>query len=200
MNGLFTHKSVKDSVCELHSLFETAENVIKTIERLQNEGIVVPSLNELRYTSYHLLRALKNESSESGGDDSFTEQMSRAKKHCKRAIYDAIEIGLIDRLEAIELFKTDYRMVDVTSVISDYIEMMGRAREAKNLVDTTPKEDRELYYEVCISYLDILIDITLKLEDARPELNKKIRSKRNGAFIVGVTIIIGLIGIAVKLI
>jgi hypothetical protein len=39
--------------------FEKAENAIKLVERLHEE-LVIPAVNELRYSAYHIKEYLKN--------------------------------------------------------------------------------------------------------------------------------------------
>jgi len=198
-DGLFTDEHYKSSIDELWALYKKAEDAIKTIERLQNEGIVIPSLNELRYAGYHLLRATSSHPPANETEDGFDEQISRARKHCKRAIYDALEVGIIDRLEAIALFQHDYRMVNISEVLSDYVDLKNRAKQAKDFIENTQKDNRDEFYDRCLEYFHELVEIADKLEAAREELNKKITRRRHQFIGWSITVVIGILGLIVSL-
>jgi len=45
---------------ELLSLFEQSERKIKNVERITGEGLVFPSINQLRYSGHYIVKALLN--------------------------------------------------------------------------------------------------------------------------------------------
>ena len=81
----YEKKRTEDSLIEeIQTLYLSAENKIKHLEVVSRE-MCVPSINELRYAGNHLLKALTSYS-----NDAKNEHLSKAKSHCKRAIYDAV--------------------------------------------------------------------------------------------------------------
>lgn len=173
----------------LTRLFQKAEDKLKLVERLHDEGLVVPSVNELRYSGYHLLRALNTTDPEERSG-----HIDRAERHCCRAIYDAVEVSILDRLEAIRRFEDDYRLVEVTRVLPNYVELRGRVRKAEELITTTDEDDRERYYDICEQHYSELERVAATLEDARPELNKQLRNSRRGAMVAAVSLLVALVG------
>ncbi len=74
----------------LLNLFEQAETKIKNVEQITSEGVLIPSINQLRYAGHHIVRSLLS-------DDAKEPQAERVKaiNHVKRAIYDIDESLLI---------------------------------------------------------------------------------------------------------
>ncbi len=154
---------------ETRRQFDEAERRIKLIEREGlSDGIDIPSLNELRYVGFHLLRAFSTNSYEKQ-----KEQLDKAKRHCERASYDAMELGIIQRLEEIRIFQKDYRKITISSVVSDYLEMMEKTQEANAFIAESDPENREAYYSECETHYLTLKKIAEKLMVAREELNKE---------------------------
>jgi hypothetical protein len=102
-------------------LFAKAEQCIKDIEH-NSEGLDIPSINELRYFGWHLLKALTKNN---------LEELNKAKNHAKRAIFDACEAQIVSNLTAIEKFQDDYRIVNVSEVLRNYSDLMVSAETAK---------------------------------------------------------------------
>lgn len=76
------------TLSEISELFESAEAKIKLIEHL-DDGLLFSAVNQLRYVSFHILRFHKITD-----NDLKDEELRKAKNHCQRAIYDAMEIGI----------------------------------------------------------------------------------------------------------
>lgn len=186
-----TRATDADEFANVTRLFHKAEDKLKLVERLHDEGLVVPSVNELRYAGYHLLRALN-----AGGPSERADHIDRAERHCCRAIYDAVEVSILDRLAAVRRFEDDYRLVEVTRVSPNYVGLRGRVRRAEELIDTTDKEDRERFYDACETHYNDLEAVANAFEDARPELNKQLTARRRGAIVTGVGLLIALVGAA----
>ena len=95
--------------------FCEAERRMKKIEWM--DGTDVPSINELRYVGYHLFKACQQ-------DDTVLqrEELRRAERHCKRASFDALELGMITQLERINDFVTDYKDYPVSDDLPDYFD------------------------------------------------------------------------------
>ena len=100
------------SACNNARQWDCSERKIKKVECL-DKRIAIPAINELRYAGYHLVQFLK--------DNDRNGSLEKAKNHCKRAIYDASECGIVYCLERIDQFKDDYRLVEVAPVIPLYI-------------------------------------------------------------------------------
>lgn len=153
---------------ELRTEFKEAERRLKLIEREHiSEGLDIPSVNELRYVAYHLLEALDGCASEQVQ----TEAICKAIRHCKRASFDAIELGLLSTLESIKEFKDDYKKVSITSVLPNIVTIFTEVEAHKMILDTNDEHKHEKYLQAEASYLE-LIKISKKLEAARDELNK----------------------------
>jgi hypothetical protein len=56
----------------LLNLFEQAETKIKNVEQITSEGVLIPSINQLRYAGHHIVRSLLS-------DDAKERQAKRVK-------------------------------------------------------------------------------------------------------------------------
>jgi hypothetical protein len=148
--------------------FAEAERRIKRVEWMG--GLDVPSINELRYVSYHLLKACQIQDDEKRQ----FEELRRAERHCKRASFDALELGIITALEEVKSFRESYSSFPVSDVLSDYHDMMTDVQSTADfLAEAAGGEFRDDYYEDCEQKLGRLQDITRKLSVASEEINKK---------------------------
>ncbi|MBC3832307.1 hypothetical protein H8K33_12355 [Undibacterium amnicola] len=181
----------KIEIDEIERLFVKAEQKIKTIEHC-GDGLDIPSINELRYVARHLLTALQK---------SNLEELTKAKNHVKRALYDACEVLIISNLEEIKQFQNDYRLIAVTDVIKNYAELMSSAEEARSFIQETEEGSREDYYDKCSELVETLKRINTTLNAARSDLNVKISDRRTTTtrwFIgIGITLLIAIIGATV---
>lgn len=148
--------------------FAEAERRIKRVEWMG--GLDVPSINELRYVSYHLLKACQIQDDEKRQ----FEELRRAERHCKRASFDALELGIITALEEVTSFQERYASFPVSDVLSDYHDMMTDVQSTVDfLAEAAGGEFRDDYYDDCEQKLGRLQDITRKLSAASEEINKK---------------------------
>lgn len=177
----------KDRLKELSDLFTEAEAKVKEVEEIDGD-IVVPSINELRYVGYHLMRALAAE------HPVIEQELNKAADHARRAIYDAAEAQVIFFLEKVKSFQERHRKAaSVTDVVSDYLALMRQVEQAKKRISETRQENlpvnRAEYYQQCEPHILALKDIVVQLELAEPEIAKKERkSARNFIFLVAGTI------------
>ena len=162
---------------EISELFKNAEKRLKRSERI--ESLTFPAVNQLRYVSYHLLRAWNSEDPEK-----ITDELRKAKYHCQRAIYDAVEICIVSYLEEIKTFKKDYQGVPIANDLPDYIEIFRRAQAAHDLILTRTDHSVEAHcdagsenYKEADLACEELAKIIAKLDLARPELNKRQRNE-----------------------
>lgn len=167
----------KDAIKGIVELFDRAEDIVKEVEQLAQE-LSVPSINELRYVGYHLARSLCEEDNQG-----INTQISKAKGHCKRAIYDAHEIGIISMLEQIKLFNEEYSKFSssVIEVLPSYTLELTTASKAAQFIATIKKEhrdNRDAYYEECQPHYLLLKETLEKLTIATPLINQKITEKK----------------------
>ncbi|MDL2269251.1 hypothetical protein LJC71_08875 [Desulfosarcina sp. OttesenSCG-928-A07] len=183
---------MKNPHAEIDQLFKLAEEKIKLVENL--DGLPFPAVNQLRYVAFHLLRA------EFAPDEKHREsELRKAKNHCQRAIYDASEIGIMHYLNEFALFQNDYRTTTITDVVPDYLEHRRLANEARNFAASITRksisdhcENQDDQYQKSGEYFEALRKNNEILQEARPELGKKIqRNRRYFLFaITGLTVAI----------
>lgn len=188
-------------ISEISELFSLAEKKIKLIEHL-GEGLTFPAVNQLRYVAFHLLRA------DSATEvDIKKEEYRKAKNHCQRAIYDAVESGLIYYLEEFKIFQNDYKTIIISDVVTDYLEIRIFANEVSDFISVITKEsigdhcnNRGDQYRKSTADFKRLKDYDTLLNNARPELNKKIQKSREKFLMSIAALIIASLGIIIALI
>lgn len=179
---------------EVTALFEKAEARIKRLEVLYSEGLSFHPVNQLRYAGFHITGVLKtNDPTEQ------EEQWKRARRHCQRAIYDASEMALVFCINEIDGFQEDYGKVDITPTVTNYLEIVEKTREAQFLIQTTDHESREEKYDECDQCFEELKPLVNRLNDARPELNKRLSNQRTGLFWAAAGVGVGMIAILVSI-
>ena len=191
---------MKPQLSEISELFALAEEKIKLIEHL-GEGLTFPSVNQLRYVAFHLLRADK-----APDENLRKEELRKAKNHCERAIYDAVEPGIVHYLEEIRTFQNDYRMVEITNIIPNYLDISRKADESSGFILERIKDsisDRSNnqgdQYQEATSLFEGLKEAVKLLSYARPELNKKLRKYRLMFLVSVATLIVAAMGVIVSL-
>ena len=182
---------------ELLSLYKDAQSKIKRVSRVSGE-LVIPAINQLRYAGEHILNSIVSESG-----DSRDKELLKAGLHCKRAIYDTTEGGIIFLLEQIKLFKEDYKYIPISAVIPDYIKKLQIVDKIKNRLKVISKHNTDSileYYEEMQKYFEELDPILEYFNLARDELSKKLNLWRLGLilsfsalFIAFLTLIIMII-------
>lgn len=175
----------QQSLQEIRTLFTEAEQAIKEVEDTGGE-LIVPAVNQLRYTGNHLIRYLSNPAS-----DTAEAELTDAAKHCKRATYDAYEAAILNQLMEYSKFKDDYRNVQITSVISDYPEIADQIEQARTFArNNNESKTRGEFYQAGREHLQTIVKNVGKLNACREELNKQIirdnkeflRDRRNFIF------------------
>ena len=191
---------MKPQLSEISELFALAEEKIKLIEHL-GEGLTFPAVNQLRYVAFHLLRADKTTD-----ENLKKEELRKAKNHCERAIYDAVEPGIVHYLEEIRTFQNDYRMIEITNIIPNYLDISRKAEESSDFILERIKDsvsDRSNnqgdQYQEATSLFEGLKEAVKLLSYARPELNKKLRKYRLMFLVSVATLIVAAIGVIVSL-
>jgi len=166
----------KESIANIVSLFDKAEDKVKEVEFLAQE-ISIPSINELRYVGYHLARSFCEEDK-----DKLDTQIDKATRHCKRAIYDAHEIGIIFMLEQIKIFKERYLPHSdiVLKSIPSYTEDLVSVDKAAGFIAEIKGEhrkNRDVYYEECAPFYLTLKETLHKFNIAEALIKQSIIKK-----------------------
>lgn len=191
----------KEKLREIVGLFDRAEQRVKEVERLDG-SLSIPSINQLRYVGYHLARALCEEADEV----SFTSELSKAENHCRRAIYDAHEVGVIHLLESIKAFKLRHasNSSSVIEVVPTYAEDLAAATKAANFIDEVKAnhpDDRDAYYAEAEPHYSRLLGIEQTLSAGEPLIvtsaeNKLKEDKRQTRRFIA-TVLLSLLGLSV---
>lgn len=167
---------------EVLDLFALAEQKIKQIEHVSGR-LKIPSVNQLRYAGKHVLDAMQ----EDVETELYQRSIAGSKDHCQRAIYDAMEIGILHYRAAIELFNKDYRTVKITEILPDYVDRIAEIHAIINEIGTTADrnstKERADKHEQIQQQFERVQDIARHFEAAREELNKsKKKMKKEGKY------------------
>lgn len=167
-------KTISDAVDfrQLHAAYKEAEDAIHVLG-IDENGVDVPAINELRYAGRHILNGLVAES-----DAEREDQFLRAKRHCQRALYDAYDGAIYYRLRWFQEFEHDYRLVSVSKVVPEFVPIKAKVTAAKKFLDDarTQHTARDSYYEEARGVYDALKSDLALLDAARGELNKEIEN------------------------
>jgi hypothetical protein len=168
----------------LRALFDDAEDAIKAVE--PTHGLHVPAVNQLRYAGHHLLRYLG-----SGGQD--TEEMTKAQRHCQRAMYDAYDAQIQSLLNDISDFQADFRHTVIVDIYPSYKELTAAKKEALDFLGSGHgnHDGRADMYQALKDHLERLRTLTADLPMAREELKKRAAAGRFGAIMEWARVLIG---------
>ena len=160
---------------EVKNLFSEAESICKKIELdIDVGGAVIPAINQLRYAGQHMLEACNSV------DIEYQKiQINKAKNHCKRAIYDATEVGIFIVKQEFEEFKKKYADIVIGETVgkySDYLECYGKL---KKLVGSKKKDVvKEKHYRDLVDVYVIMNDGVINLIEHEEELKKALKKER----------------------
>jgi hypothetical protein len=158
---------------EICALFTEAERAIKEVEDTGGE-LIVPAVNQLRYTGNHLIRYLSDPAVEESGNE-----LADAIKHCKRATYDAYEAAILNQLMEFKKFKDDYRKTQITTIIPDFPTIAKATEMARQFArNNNQSKTRGEQYHSAKDHLHIIVENIGKLDACRDELNKQISKER----------------------
>jgi len=144
---------------------------------------------------YHILKALNANTPKSK-----QEEITKAENHCQRAIYDAMELGILDRLNVIKQFKEDYRTVNVHDVVPTYFDEIKTVNKANKFINQNCRDNREKYYEECGQYFENLDRISNVFDSCRPEINKKLKLQRWAIFVAAAGLFVTVAGLLLQFI
>ena len=172
------------------SWFKKAEQAVKEVEYIHVE-LTMPAVNELRYAGYHIANFLDNPAA--------ADELDRAIGHCKRAIYDAYEASILYQIKEFRVFNDDYRNIVVSEVLADYNDIHHKVTGILDFIRDTDKETKDEHYSACKQHHNELKEIIKRLNSAREELNKKIRSERKKSFISIITVVVAVFALIVAI-
>lgn len=185
---------------ELHGLFRLAEEKLKLVEHLDSVGslmnldtvgLCIPSNNQLRYAGKHILLALTSDS-----EEEYSQNILKAKDHCERAIFDAMEMGVVVLLDNIGRFGEDFRNVTIAKVIPDYIQDLRKIKDIRTFVSKNNRMDgTKDGYKTIQKHFESAKEILEKFDLSRSELNKERRRLLMWVTVSIVTIVIGLLAL-----
>ena len=157
----------------------------------------------MRYAGHHLIRHIDDTTKE--------DELRKAANHCKRALFDAYEAGILYDLVLFKKFKVDYSNSVVSSVVSDWIEIQKQVEEIKEFTiqygkidlddrDTHDPEKvdsdenpRVQHFEECERCFLNMRDISKKLEYSRDDLNNIIKKEQRNWMLAIVTFVLGVL-------
>lgn len=158
-----------ESLNNIVELFSEAEEAIKYIEDFGGE-LVVPAINQLRYTGNHLVRYLGKME---------PDELRDAAKHAKRATYDAYEAVIVYHLLEYKKFQDDYRKVQIIKAVPDYPEIQASIEEARKFIrENSESKTRGDNYRNGKDHFDLIVCKVRLLNACRGELNKLIKKER----------------------
>lgn len=160
---------------KLRSVFVKAEEHLKEAERFfslesagDRKGLLVPALNELRYSAFHMSKTF-----EMADDASICEELLKASKHCERAIYDVLEIQILVLLRKLSDFLGDFRWIPLDATIPNLYEDKIKIDEIQ---ESHREADKEASWDNLSAQVATLREIYRKWDAARSELVKKQRA------------------------
>lgn len=161
-----SQKELSEAFTSVRHYYAIAEEKMKLLEGIDGE-LFIPSVNELRYAGCHL-----SKSTVATDFETIKGELGKAKKHCKRAIYDALEVGITYYLERLRVFQEDYKTVVLSPIISDLSVIQAKIVEIRDFVAKPRGDDRADFWEGCTQYFYEIQQLSDKIENCREDLNK----------------------------
>jgi len=149
-------KTIKDVVAK-------AEKQLAYVRQYAH-GTEIPTINELRYTLYHLLCYLEADNEE---------EWEKSHRHARRALFDAYDAEaqfLSMKFVAFEEQHKDMVIGDIVPAISTWRMVIGSYTEFSRETDRDHRED---YYENMKPHIAAIRPIISRLPQASDDLNKK---------------------------
>ncbi len=192
-----TSLRVPEDYTRLREEYDMADKVMKQVQAFVDEA-GIPAINELRYAGYHLLNTLVPVTS----DLSMTEELTRAINHCKRATYEASEMGILTAFDKVTQFKDDYSQVVITQVVADWGEILTKCDVCRDEITLARQtgDDRSIDHKRFKEAFIQLVAICRRLDNARDDLNKLIEQKRSDGRRFATGVLLALLAIAVSVV
>lgn len=195
MIGEKKYKSIIDNI---EKNFKDAESKIKSAELL-DQTISIPSINELRYAGHHILRAtqLKEE-------DEILEELDKANRHTKRSFYDAVEASILYKLQKIENFDKEYKLIPETiTVIDNYNYKLSQVSDIVQEIEDINIDSRDEKYKIIEDHYKTIKEINSEFQMSIPTIvnlidkNEQTEKKEHRRFVL--QLIMGAIAIIVTI-
>lgn len=195
MIGEKKYKSIIDNI---EKNFKDAESKIKSAELL-DQTISIPSINELRYAGHHILRAtqLKEE-------DEILEELDKANRHTKRSFYDAVEASILYKLQKIENFDKEYKLIPETiTVINNYNSKLSQVSNIVQEIEDINIDSRDEKYKIIEDHYKTIKEINNEFQMSIPTIvnlidkNEQTEKKEHRRFVL--QLIMGAIAIIVTI-
>lgn len=195
MIGEKKYKSIIDNI---EKNFKDAESKIKSAELL-DQTISIPSINELRYAGHHILRAtqLKEE-------DEILEELDKANRHTKRSFYDAVEASILYKLQKIENFDKEYKLIPETiTVINNYNSKLSQVSNIVQEIEDINIDSRDEKYKIIEDHYKTIKEINSEFQMSIPTIvnlidkNEQTEKKEHRRFVL--QLIMGAIAIIVTI-
>lgn len=180
---------IEDLLKELRTEYDAADKLCQEVTEFVDEA-GVPSINELRYAGHHLVLFMTNDG---GADRANPTELRKAISHCQRASYEAAEAGIITAIGSISDFQEDYPKVNISSVITDWIEILKRCDEIRDEVTKARSQgknrtgDHKKYMELFRE----LVGYQRKTKVAREELKKVLSKQKTTIRLSIVAVVVG---------
>lgn len=158
----------------LYRSFKAARERIEKIShklRCYNNADI-PSINELRYVTYHILKAI-NEKDALKRD----EELRRAIRHSERASYDIIEVGINDQIRYFVDFEEKYKNINISDVVGDWREKWLDINQINDFLAEINRSDQpgEEYYKIAEEKYREICEINDQLDLVREELDALVK-------------------------
>jgi hypothetical protein len=173
---------------KIQGLYKDTELRIKLVESRGDGRLTIPSINQLRNLSYHLLRYFLNGHNE--------EELNEAEHHCSRALFDTYELEALFYMKAFSVFQEEFSDIPISETVPSYLEWQQTHADIKHFITTHYQtDDRYKYYQEFTPYIEALIEIDRKLPHAREALVKRRMLDSRNRQLAHASIAVGVFGI-----
>lgn len=180
-------------------LFIKAEGAVKDAE-MRNGELLIPAINQLRYSGHHIAKALLNGDVNDAKNQS---ELTKAINHCRRAYFDAKEAIMLERFEIADSFFSDFVKSDsLMRHLPQWSEYRIRTQDMKSeitMIREKVYEDRTDMFDKIDPLVDELGDIVSKLEIAGPMIVKSQKESARNFILAVVGIVVGIVSLVLGL-
>jgi len=168
---MIERKELVKALCED---FERADEIIQDVKSITKDE-VIPAISQLRYSGWHLACWLNADLDGKPNEEAFSE----AKRHSKRAIFEASRYGALFCMLGIQSFRDMYGGEIMPDIITNYSEKMYKVEESRKFVISVSDQERDVRADACYEHFVTVKDILQELICCQPELNKLKEQKQN---------------------
>lgn len=168
---------VDEALQEVVESYEAADRFVREVGTFSKKA-VIPALNELRYAGHHVIQAIDHNDRRVVDAD----KLRSARSHCRRAMYEASEAGIMFAASAVLSVHAAYPNIVISEVVRDYHEFRVRAKRAQDLVNRG-RADRASVLDHTHAYMEAfrgLREAVDVLDAASDDLNAKVAARQLG--------------------